>query len=123
MDEVVLEGSRFQSLKMCYVHTVEYSSATRKNDMPFTGIETDLETVTPREVSEKEKANVNTCDIPYMQNVKYDTNELICGTDGLTETENRHAAATVGEGQGGGGMSRRKLSHTGRVNTEALLGM
>ena len=75
MDEVVLEGSRFQSLKMCYVHTVEYSSATRKNDMPFTGMEMDLETVTPREVSQKEKDNVNTYDIPYMRNVKYDTHE------------------------------------------------
>ena len=56
------------------MHTVEYSSATRKNGVPFPGTETDLETIAPREVRQKEKDSVNTDHIPYTWDVKSDTN-------------------------------------------------
>ena len=52
---------------MRYIYTMEYSSTMRKNDMPFTGTETDLEIIIPREVSQKEKDKL----IPVMS--------LICG--------------------------------------------
>ena len=42
--------------KIWYIHTLEYYSATIKNEiMPFAAMQTDLEIITISEVSQKEK--------------------------------------------------------------------
>ena len=54
--------------------------------MPFAVTRTDLENII---LSERERQI--SCDITYMWNLKYDTNELTCETD--SQTENRLVVA------------------------------
>ena len=57
-----------------YIHTIEYYSAIKMNEiMPFAATRMDLESVILSEISQKEKP----CDVTYIQNLKYGTNELI----------------------------------------------
>jgi len=57
-----------------YIHTIEYYSAIKMNEiMPFAATWMDLESVILSEISQKEKP----CDVTYIQNLKYGTNELI----------------------------------------------
>ena len=57
--------------------------------MPFAVTRTDLENII---LSERERQI--SCDITYMWNLKYDTNELTCETD--SQTENRLVVAKGG---------------------------
>ena len=53
---------------------MEYYSAIKKIEiMPFAATWMDLESVILSEISQKEKP----CDVTYIQNLKYGTNELI----------------------------------------------
>ena len=77
---------------------MEYSLAIKNNEiMPFAATWMDLEIIILSEVRERQIPY----DITYMWNLKYDTNELIYGTERLTDIENRHACqggGSVGEG-------------------------
>ena len=50
--------------------------------------------------SRSKRKRQRSCDITYMWNLKYDTSELIYGTETDSQTENRHVTA---KGSGGGG--------------------
>ena len=52
--------------------------------MPLTATQMDLEMIILSEVSQKEKDKYH---ITYMQNLKYDTNELIYKTEADSQTE------------------------------------
>ena len=52
--------------KMCYIHTMEYNSTIRKNEMPFAATCLDLEIIIPSEVSQKDKD-------------EYPMRSLVCG--------------------------------------------
>ena len=59
------------------LYIMEYYSARKRNEiMPFAATWMDLEIITLSEVSQKEKTNTLWY-IPYMWNLKYDTNELL----------------------------------------------
>ena len=61
--------------KMWCIYTLDYYSATKKNKiMPFTATRMQLEIIMPS-VSERERQIPY--DITYIQNRKYDTNELV----------------------------------------------
>ena len=60
-------------------------SCKKKNEiMPFAATWTDLEIIMLSEVSQKEKGKYHTT---YMQNIKYDTNELIYETETDSQTQ------------------------------------
>ena len=66
-------------------------------------------------LSKSERERQILYDITYMWNLKYDTDELICETNRLTDPENRLVLAKVGDGRGMGwkfGISRCKLLYT-----------
>ena len=61
-----------------YIHTMEYYSTIRKNEiMPFAATWMDLEITMLNEVRKRHISY----DITYMWNLKYDTNELIYKTE------------------------------------------
>ena len=73
--------------------------------------------------SEKDKYHMS---IPYVWNLKYDTNEVIHKSrNRLTDIENRLVIANGRRGRGGMGwefgVSQCKLVHRERLNTKALL--
>ena len=66
---------------MCYMYTVDYYSAIKKNEiMPFAATWMDLEIIILSEGSQKEKDKYHMI-ITYMWNLKYDTNEPIYETE------------------------------------------
>ena len=72
--------------KMWYIYTMEYYSAIKKNEiMPFAATRMDLEIIILSEVSQKERQMPY--DITYVQNLKYDTNELIYETETDSQTQ------------------------------------
>ena len=71
-------------IKMCYIYTMEYYSAIKKNEiMLFAATWMDLEIITVSEVRERQISY----DITYMWNLKYDTNELIYKTETDSQTQ------------------------------------
>ena len=91
---------------MWYIYTMEYFSAMIKNRiLPFAATWVQLEIVILSEVSQKDKY----C-ITYMQNLKHDTNELICETNRLPDIENRFVVAKE-EGVGKGWMGSLGLAN------------
>ena len=71
---------------MWYIYTIEYYSATKKNEiMPFAATWMDLEIMILSEVSQKEKDKYHMI-ITYMWNLKYNTNELIYKTETDSQT-------------------------------------
>ena len=80
------------------IDTTEYDSAIKKNKiMPCAATWMDLEILLLSQ-SDKDKNQRN---IPYMWNLKYDTNEPIYKTDTDSDTENQ-LRVTEGEGRGEG---------------------
>ena len=74
---------------------MEYYSAMKKNEMMlFAATWMDLEIIIPSEVSQKERQIL--CDITYMWNLKYDTNELIY----KQKQTHRHRKQTYGHQRG-----------------------
>ena len=66
-------------IKMCYIHTMEYYSAIKKNKiMPSAATWMNLEIIILSEVSQKEKDKYF---ITYMWNLKNGKNELIYRTE------------------------------------------
>ena len=66
-------------MKMWYIYTMEYYSAIKKNEiMPFAATWMDLDIIILSEVSQKGQIPY---DIPYMWNLKYDTNEPMYKTE------------------------------------------
>ena len=71
--------------KTLYIYTMEhYSLIKEKEIMSFAATLMDPEIISVTEVRERQ-----TYDIVYMQNLKYDTNELIYKTNILTGIENK----------------------------------
>ena len=72
-------------LKMWYTYTMEYYSATKKNElMPFAATQIDLEILILSEVSQWRKISY---DIIYMWKVKINTNELTDKTEIHPQTQ------------------------------------
>ena len=70
---------------------MEYYSAMKKNEIiPFAATLLDLEIITLSEVSQKEKGK---CHITYMQNLRYDTHELLYDPETDSMTPNRLVVA------------------------------
>ena len=68
---------------------IQHYSAIKKNKiMPFTATWMGLESVILilREVSQKDKDKQIPCNITFMWNLKYDTNEHICETETDSKT-------------------------------------
>ena len=65
--------------------------------MPFAATWMDLEIIILSEVSQEEKNKYY--DIAYMQNLKYDTNELIYKTEIDSQTENKLMVKQKGKGK------------------------
>ena len=62
--------------KMWFIHTVEYYSAIKKNEiMPFTATWMQLEIIILSEIERKRQISHN---ITCMQNLKHDTEKLTC---------------------------------------------
>ena len=62
--------------KMCYIYTMEYYSAIKKNEiMPFAATRIDLEIIILSEVKSERERQIP-YDITVTWNLKYDTNEL-----------------------------------------------
>ena len=71
---------------MWFIYTMKDYSVIKKNEiMPFTAPCFDLELIIPNEV--RKRKTKMPCDITYVWNLKYDTNELICETE--RDTQNR----------------------------------
>ena len=82
-----------------YIHTVDYYSAIKMNEiMPFAATWMGLDSVILSEVSQTEKP----CDITYIQNLKYDTNELIYETETDSQTQRTNLPLPGGRGEKGG---------------------
>ena len=70
--------------KMWYIYTMEYYSATKKNEItPFAATWMDLEIIILSKVSESDRDTYH--DISYMWNLKNNTNELLYKTDSQTK--------------------------------------
>ena len=108
--------------EMWYIYTIEYYSAIKKSKiMPPTATWMQLEIFILSEVRQRQIP----CDITYMYNLKYDTNELIYKTEIDQQTENRLVVAK-GEWEGSGmdwefGVSRCKLLHLEKISNKVLL--
>ena len=81
---------------MWYIYSTEYYLAIRKNEiMPFAATWMDLEIIILGAVSQRKKI---LCDIIYIWNLKYDTNELIYETERHTDIENKLTVTKEGKG-------------------------
>ena len=74
--------------------------------------------------SKSEKERQKPYGIAYMQNLKYDTNELIYKTETDSQTRRRDSGCQGGQGGGGGkgwefGMNRCKLAYTEGIKTRS----
>uniref|UniRef100_A0A8D1A8W0 DUF1725 domain-containing protein n=2 Tax=Sus scrofa TaxID=9823 RepID=A0A8D1A8W0_PIG len=86
--------------KMCYIYTMEYYSAIKKNKiMPFLATWMELETLILSEISHKEKDKYH--DIAYIWNLIYSTNEPF-----LRKENHGHGEQTCGCQEGEGGSRR-----------------
>ena len=101
-------------------YSIEYCSVIKKNEMSFAVTYMDLEIVI---LSSSTGERQIPCDITYMWNLKYDTNQRICET----ETDStRHKEQTCGcQGERRGmtwefGVSRCKLLYTEWINKVLL---
>ena len=86
--------------KMWYIYKMEYYSVIRKNEiLPFTA--TWMTEIIIMSKSEREKKI--SCDITYMWNLKYGTNEPIYKTDTDSQTQRTYLWL-----QGGKGLDKRR---------------
>ena len=91
--------------KMWCIYTMEYYSAIKKNEiMPFAATWMDLEIIILSEVKSERERQIP-YDIPYMWNLKQDTNELFY----KTETDSQTQKANLWLPKGKGGWGRDKL--------------
>ena len=74
-----------------------YSTIKKDEIMPFAATWMGLESVILSEVSQTEKP----CDITYIQNLKYDTNELIYETETDSQTQRTNLPLPGGRGEKG----------------------
>ena len=86
--------------KMCYIYTMEYYSAIKKEIMPFAATWIDQEIIILSKVSQTEKDKYHV--IIYVGNLKYDTNELIYETETDSQTKRTDLWLPRGKGYGGG---------------------
>ena len=80
---------------------MEYYSAIIKNEnMPFAATWMDLEFLILSEVRQRQI----TCDITYMWNLKYDTNELVYKTETESQIQSTDLGLPRGKGVGKDGL-------------------
>ena len=102
-----------------YIYTMESYSAIEKNEvMPFVATWRDLEIIS--------EVGQIPYDIPFMWNLKYDTNELMYGRETDSETQRADWWWPRRRGSGGGkawesGISRCKLVYIGWIHNKVLL--
>ena len=107
---------------MVYIYTMEYYSAIKKHEiMPFASTCMDGPRDYHTKWSKSERERQIPCDVTYMWNLKYDTNEPIYETD--SQTQRTELWLPRGRGGGGGmdwefGISWCKLLYIEWINNK-----
>ena len=109
--------------KMWYMYTMEHQSAINKNEiMPFAATWMDLEITILSEVKSDRERQIYV--ITYMQNLKYDSNELIYKTETDSQTQKTNLQLPKGKGRGGinqeSGINRYTLFYIKQINNKVL---